>query len=118
MKTKLILLLAFGLTTHGLVSFAQNEKPAAAIESTNAASLAAGEIMPLVTLEEASLPDAIKTLARQANINFQFDPKVLAGRVGTDGKPIPQPQVTVRWENITALQALMAVLDNHDLHLV
>jgi type II secretory pathway component GspD/PulD (secretin) len=70
-----------------------------------------------INIPEAPLTDVVSTLARQANINFQFDPKVTGG-VGADGKPMPQPIVSIRWENVTALQALEALLNNHNLVLV
>jgi type II secretory pathway component GspD/PulD (secretin) len=63
------------------------------------------------------LTDVIKTLARQAGINFLFDPRVTA-EVGPDGKPVVQPNISIRFENVTAMQALEAVLANHNLQLV
>ena len=70
-----------------------------------------------INIPEAPLTDVISTLARQAGINFQFDPRVTSA-VGPDGKPLPLPNVTIRWENVTALQALEALLANHNLVLV
>jgi type IV pilus assembly protein PilQ len=66
------------------------------------------EIMHLIVLDDVPLADAIRTLARQSNLNFQFDPKVMASN---------QPMVTIRFENVTAEEALEAVLDNHNLQL-
>lgn len=77
----------------------------------------ATEVMPLVTFEDAPLLDVIKTLCRQAKINFQFDPRIQAA-VGPDGKPVPQPMVSLRLENVTARQVLMAVLNNYGYQLV
>ena len=89
--------------------------PSAAADAVvgSASSQEAGTI----NIPEAPLTDVVSTLARQANINFQFDPKVTGG-VGPDGKPMPQPIVSIRWENVTALQALEALLNNHNLVLV
>ena len=42
-----------------------------------------------INIPEAPLTDVISTLARQAGINFQFDPRVTGG-VGPDGKPVAQ----------------------------
>lgn len=78
---------------------------------------AAGEIVPLITFDDTPLTDVIKTLARQAGINFLFDPRVTA-EVGPDGKPVVQPNISIRFENVTAMQALEAVLANHNLQLV
>lgn len=75
---------------------------------------AADEVMPLVQLEDMPLLDVIRTLARQAKINLQFDPRLTSG-VGPDGQPVSQPLVNLRLENVTARQVLEAVLTNHDL---
>jgi type II secretory pathway component GspD/PulD (secretin) len=77
-----------------------------------------GDVEELLTLDEVPLPDAIRNLARLANINFQFDPKVLHRPPGPDGTVPPHPTVSFRWENVTAMQALFAVLANHDLQIV
>jgi len=107
------------------VSFGQNGAPAAGAvapaEGASTNSVAAGnEVMPLIVIDEAPLPDAIRNLARTANLNIQFDPKVLAatGPAPQPGQPpVPPPTVTFRWENITPLQALRAVVDNYGLQL-
>jgi type IV pilus assembly protein PilQ len=138
MKTKLIIL---GLATCGLVSFGQdnNSNPAApdkpvesppvvlaqadqaapkqdepkpdAAAATPAATPAPapGEVVPLIVIDEVPLADAIRNLARQSNLNFQFDPKITSSN---------QPNVSIRFENVTAQEALLAVLENHNLALV
>jgi type II secretory pathway component GspD/PulD (secretin) len=75
-------------------------------------------IIPLVVMDDVPLTDAIKNLARQANINYMLDPRISFGQPGPDGKPVPQPTVSIRWENITAEQALTALLGNYGLQLV
>ena len=74
-------------------------------------------ILPLITME-ADLTDAIKNLARAANINYMLDPKIKYGQPGPDGKIVPQPTVSIRWENVTAAQALSALLNNYNLQIV
>jgi hypothetical protein len=61
------------------------------------------------------LTDAVKALAAQAGINIQFDPKLL-NTIGPDGHSIPvtPPIINEKWSNITARQALEALLDNWD----
>ena len=132
MKLKRGLIIAAAVAAQCAVGLAQNETPAGtpapapapaapattadAVTSTNAP---ANEVMPFIAIEDAPLPDAIRTLARQAGVNIQFDPKVLAGGVAADGKtPLPPPSVTFRFDNVTAMQALQAVIDNHGLQLV
>jgi type IV pilus assembly protein PilQ len=132
MKTKLIIL---GLATYGLVTFGQdnNPNPAApdkpldgsppvlvaqadqaapkqdAPKPDAATAPAPGEVVPLIVIDEVPLTDAIRNLARQSNLNFQFDPKITGSN---------QPNVSIRFENVTAQEALLAVLENHNLTLI
>jgi type II secretory pathway component GspD/PulD (secretin) len=69
------------------------------------------DIVDLVAFDGVALPDAIRTLALQAGLNIQFDPK-LVNAVGPDGHPILPPLVTEKWHKVTAMQALQALLDN------
>src|SRR5687767_8320062 len=135
MKTKLIIL---GLATYGLVTFGQDNSPNPATQDPPAEApppvvvaqadpaapkpdapkpdaVAAtpgpgpGDIVPLIVIDEVPLTDAIRNLARQSNLNFQFDPKITASN---------QPNVSIRFENVTAQEALLAVLENHNLTLI
>src|SRR6185436_4522681 len=64
------------------------------------------------------LPAAIQFLARMANLNIHFDPSVtFTNVVGPDGKA-SGPTVSLRWDNVTAEDALQEVLDIHGLMLV
>ena len=75
-------------------------------------------VIPLIVMDDVPLTDAIKNLARQADINYMLDPKLTYGQPGPDGRVTPQPMVSIRWENVTAEQALSAMLNNYDLQLV
>jgi len=77
-----------------------------------------GAVIPLIVMDDVPLTDAIKNLARQAGLNYMLDPKIGFGQTGPDGKVIAQPSVSIRWENITAEQALNALLNNYSLQLV
>ena len=90
------------------------EASAAARNSTAPQS---GTVIPLIVMDDVPLTDAIRNLARQAGINYMLDPKVGFGQAGPDGKPAAQPNVSIRWENITAEQALDALLNNYSLQL-
>jgi type II secretory pathway component GspD/PulD (secretin) len=90
---------------------------AAASAATNAPAQP-GAIIPLIVMDDVPLTDAIKNLARQAGLNYILDPKVAFGQPGPDGRPIPQPSVSIRWENVTAVQALTALLGTYNLQLV
>jgi Flp pilus assembly secretin CpaC len=72
-----------------------------------------------LTLEQ-ELPAAIQFLARMANINIQFDPSLTFTNniPGPDGKVTAAPVVSLRWENVTAEDALQEVLDNYGLMLM
>jgi type II secretory pathway component GspD/PulD (secretin) len=89
--------------------------PAAQATGTNQP----GAVITLITMDDVPLTDAIKNLSRQAGLNYILDPKVSFGQVGADGKtPLPQPNVSIRWENVTAEQALYALLSTYNLQLV
>ena len=92
--------------------------PAPAPAPVPAAASAGPAIIPLIVMDDVPLTDAIKNLARQASLNYMLDPKISFGQMGPDGKPAPQPSVSIRWENITAAQALNALLNNYSLQLV
>jgi hypothetical protein len=66
-------------------------------------------IIPLIVMQDVPLTDAITNLARQAKLTYVLDPSV-GFRAGE-----PQPTVSVRWQNITAQQALMALLSSYNL---
>jgi len=69
---------------------------------------ATNQAIPVIQFENVPLRVAIENLARQSEINFIIDPKV------TDSAP----NLTFRWENLTADQALRRVLETNGLHLV
>jgi hypothetical protein len=110
-----------------IVGYAQTDTPApagpaAAAEASPAPAPAepAGEpapVIPLIVMDEVPLTDAIRNLARQAGLNHMLDPKITYGQPGPDGKPVPQPTVSLRWEDVTAQQALAALLANYNLQL-
>jgi type II secretory pathway component GspD/PulD (secretin) len=115
MKTKTSLLVtALLAASHVLCAAQATNGVADSVAPTNVTN----EVVPLITIDDASLPDAIRTLARQAGINFQFDPDVINPAPDATGKvPVP-PTVSFRWENVTAMDALMAILENNKLQLV
>src|SRR6266571_3199831 len=143
MNPKLRPAIIIGLLASSLACTAQNNPPAAAAPAaaeqpvatpaaettapaeTNApavvtapATAQPGTILPLIVMDEVSLREAIRNLARGAGLNYMLDPKIGFGQMGTDGKPIPEPTVSIRWENVTAEQALLSLLNNYDLQIV
>ena len=82
------------------------------------AVLHGGAVIPLIVMDDVPLTDGIRNLARQAALNYILDPKIGFGQIGADGKPAAQPSVSIRWENITAEQALSALLTTYNLQMV
>jgi type II secretory pathway component GspD/PulD (secretin) len=108
-------------TTNAAASTATPADTAAATNApadTTAAAPQTNNLIPLIVMDEVPLTDAIKNLARQASLNYMLDPKIPYGSVGPDGRTNTQPSVSLRWENLTADQALGAVLNNYNLTIV
>jgi hypothetical protein len=70
-------------------------------------------LLPVFDLKDVPLKNAIEQLAQAANLNCTIDAKV--NSVDSKGKQI---LLNVRWENVTARQALFALLDNFNLVLL
>src|SRR5258708_14050887 len=67
------------------------------------------KVIPVITLDDVPLDEAIKKLAAQANLKVTLDPKLSSAKA---------TNVSFRWENVTAKQALAALLDNYDLIMI
>jgi type II secretory pathway component GspD/PulD (secretin) len=97
---------------------ATNAAPPAAVVPTNApVQRDPNAVMPLISMEDVQLTDAIKNLARQAGLNYMLDPHIPFLAPGPDGRS-SQPSVSLRLENVTANQALEALLNNYSLAIV
>lgn len=119
MKAKLAIVTLVGLTACTL-ALAQTEpaesKPAETTPATVAP--AAGATIPLIQFQDVPLTTAIDNLARQASINYILDPKVGYGQPDERGQIKAQPNISIRWENLTAEQALNALIATYGLQLV
>jgi hypothetical protein len=62
-------------------------------------------------MEDVPLTDAIRQIARQARLNVILDPRLSEA-------PYNATTVSIRWENVTPREALMALLDNYGLVMV
>ena len=72
-----------------------------------------------IRFQDIPITSVIENLARQAGINYLLDPKIGYGQVDpATGQTKAEPSLSLRWENITPEQALVAVLDNYGLQLV
>ena len=104
--------------TTAVASNAPVEVAAAAepTEATNAVPVV--QTIPLIQFQDVPLTTAIENLARQANLNYLLDPKIGYGQPDQSGQVKAEPTLSIRWENITAQHALVALLDNYGLQLV
>jgi type II secretory pathway component HofQ len=93
------------------------ETPTAAASDTNAPAMAAVGI-PRISFSDVPITTAIENLARLANINYMMDPKIGYGLPDVNGQIKVEPTLSIRWENITAENALLALLDNYGLQLI
>jgi hypothetical protein len=115
------------LNEHQLAMFTNPATPIVRITFTNQpvrpvlVSLAGGDtnrVIPLITIADVPLADAIRNLARQAQVKVAFDPALPVPSPGPASTTISEYQVSVRWEKVTARQALVELLDNYDLVMV
>lgn len=79
-----------------------------------------GDIISLINLVDASMLGAIDHLVKLAGLNVFVDPKISSPTpvIGADGKPLPQPTITLKFEKVTAENALEALLINNDLVMI
>ncbi len=87
------------------------------VSAANAPTNGAASI-PLIQFSDVPITTAIENLARQAGINYMLDPKIGYGQPDQTGQLKAEPQLSIRWENITAENALLALLDNYGLQLI
>ncbi len=69
-------------------------------------------VIPLLVLDSILLTDAVSHLARAAGLAVSLDPDWPAAAIAEQGT------ISIRWERITARQALAALLDNYDLAMI
>jgi type II secretory pathway component GspD/PulD (secretin) len=131
MKAKLAIVTIVGLTACTL-ALAQTEPvaepsaappapataPAPAEPAPAPAAPAGPATIPLIQFQDVPLTTAIDNLARQASINYILDPKVGYGQPDERGQIRGQPNISIRWENLTAEQALNALITTYGLQLV
>lgn len=91
---------------------------AAATEATEATNATVAVGIPQIRFNDVPITTAIENLARLANINYMLDPKIGYGQPDASGQIKVEPILSIRWENITAENALLALLDNYGLQLV
>ena len=90
------------------------DTPTVAADSTPTAAVG----IPQIKFSDVPITTAIENLARLANINYMLDPKIGYGLPDANGQVRVEPTLSIRWENITAENALIALLDNYSLQLI
>jgi type II secretory pathway component GspD/PulD (secretin) len=86
--------------------------------NTAAAPVMAAVGIPQIKFSDVPITTAIENLARLAGINYMMDPKIGYGLADANGQIKVEPTLSIRWENITAENALVALLDNYNLQLM
>jgi hypothetical protein len=101
------------VTTVARITLAtQNIRPAPASQlgqDTNQA-------LPLIKMEDVPLRDAITNLAHEAKLSVKFH--LMPPEKDSESQDPLNADVNLRWENLTAKQALVALLDNYYLLMV
>jgi type II secretory pathway component GspD/PulD (secretin) len=114
-------------TTNDTLQVVATNVPVASTEAvvTNAAPDGAASTnapvangIPLIQFSDVPITTAIENLARQAGINYMLDPKIGYGLPDANGQIKVEPQLSIRWENISPENALLALLDNYGLQLI
>ncbi|HUZ06812.1 MAG TPA: secretin N-terminal domain-containing protein [Candidatus Paceibacterota bacterium] len=100
----------------------ETNSPAAAEADTSNVSAGTTEpnqpVESEIRFQEIPITSVIENLARQAGINYLLDPKIGYGLPDQNGTIKPEPSLSLRWENVTPEQALLAVLDNYGLQMI
>ena len=92
--------------------------PVAAPETPASPPAAPASEISLISFADTKLTVAIENLARRAGINYMLDPKIGYDLPDANGQIKPEPLLSIRWENISAEKALLAMLDNYSLQLI
>jgi hypothetical protein len=98
--------LRFFLLVVGIVALMENRGTAA---EPNA--------VPLIVIDDVPLTDAVKNLARQADLNFILDPCV-PGSGFRAGAQRPNENVSIRLTNVSVASGLAFVLKKHKLMMI
>lgn len=102
--------------TNSAATTSTNPVPAAE-ESQAAAAPVVTVGIPQIKFSDVPITTAIENLTRLANINYMLDPKIGYGLPDANGQVKVEPVLSIRWENITAENALLALLENYGLQL-
>jgi type II secretory pathway component GspD/PulD (secretin) len=71
-----------------------------------------------IEIRSTPIDQALRGLAEMAGINIDIDPKVTDAGKAPDGTANPAKSITVSYQGILPINALLGTLENHDLHIV
>jgi len=94
------------------VNLSEKSQPAGNPAPAQDHAASGDEILEMVHFDEEPLQDAIRQLAKLADINIQLDPR-LANSLDAKGRPIPAPMLNKNLKNVSARQALLGLLDEY-----
>lgn len=94
-----------------------NAAPSAVVAPADSAAAPVAAGIPQIKFSDVPITTAVENLARLAGINYMLDPKIGYGQADANGQIKVEPTLSIRWENITAESALLALLDNYGLQL-
>ena len=75
-------------------------------------------LIPQIKFTDVPITTAIENLARLTELNYVIEPGVFTDSANSNRKSIPEPQLTLKWTNITARDALVRVLQENNLVMV
>jgi hypothetical protein len=102
----------------------RSDEPAPVVDAslldmnTNDSVFYTNGIIPLIQFADVPLDAALDNLIRQSAVKVALDPRITGAGDPPDSRFIPAPMVNLRWENLTAKQAIIALCQNCDLVLI
>lgn len=77
----------------------------------SAVDVETNKVIPLIVIENAPLLDVLRLMGKEAGLKVAFDRKLTRAFERNS-------EISIRWENLTARQALAALIDNYGLVIV
>jgi hypothetical protein len=71
-------------------------------------------VIPQIQFQDVPITTGLEYLARQVGINYVLNPKIGYRQPDKNGQIVAEPILSIRWENITAKQAFIAICENYD----
>jgi hypothetical protein len=98
----------------GVVRITRSGKPANVVDAsligvdTNNPVSSTNDIIPLIQFQDVPLGGGLENLIRQSSVKVELDPQINGDNA----------VLSLRWQNITAKQAVIALCQNYDLDIV